>query len=375
LKALKLVQNRIFACQTVCAVAEGMVTTTNGMSENRSEISNLGEFGLIDRISKKFNLQNASSIKGIGDDAAVIDAGEDYLLVSTDVLAESVHFDLAYTPLQHLGYKAVSVNVSDIAAMNGKAEQIVVSLAISNRFSVEAIDALYEGIRAACDHYQVDLVGGDTTSSRAGLMISITVIGRTKKDKVVYRNGAKPNDIICVTGDLGAAFMGLQVLEREKEVFQADPNMQPTLEKYEYIVGRQLRSMARTDIVFELEELGVKPTSMIDISDGLASELFHICKDSSVGVRIYEDKVPIDQLTFNTAALEFKIDPITAALNGGEDYELLFTISQADFEKVKNHADIHMIGYVHEKMDERVMITKQGNVVALQAQGWNHFSS
>lgn len=334
----------------------------------------MGEFGLIDRISKKFNLQNATSVKGIGDDAAVIDAGEDYLLVSTDVLAENIHFDLAYIPLQHLGYKAVSVNVSDIAAMNGKAEQIVVSLALSNRFSIEAVDALYEGIRSACEHYKVDLVGGDTTSSRSGLMISITVIGRVKKDKVVYRDGAKPNDIICVTGDLGAAFMGLQILEREKEVYQADPNMQPALDKYEYIVSRQLKSMARTDIIFELEELGVKPTSMIDVSDGLASELFHISKNSGVGVRIYEDKIPVDEQTFNTAALEFKIDPITAALNGGEDYELLFTISQADFEKVKNHADIHMIGYTHEQKD-LTMITKQGNVVPLQAQGWNHFQS
>lgn len=333
----------------------------------------MGEFGLIDRISKKFNLQNATSVKGIGDDAAVIDAGEDYLLVSTDVLAENIHFDLAYSPIQHLGYKAVSVNVSDIAAMNGKAEQIVVSLALSNRFSIEAIDALYEGIRSACEHYNVDLVGGDTTSSRSGLMISITVLGRVKKESVVYRDGAKPNDIICVTGDLGAAFLGLQILEREKEVYQADPNMQPALEKYEYLVGRQLKSIARTDIIFELEELGVKPTSMIDISDGLASELFHICKSSGVGVRIYEDKIPVDELTFNTAALEFKIDPITAALNGGEDYELLFTISQQDFEKIKNHADIHMIGYVHEKKNELTMITKGGNVVPLQAQGWNHF--
>lgn len=345
------------------------------MSEKRSEISNLGEFGLIDRISSKFDLKNATSIKGIGDDAAVIDAGEDYVLVSTDVLAENIHFDLAYIPLQHLGYKAVSVNVSDIAAMNGKAEQIVVSLALSNRFSIEAVDALYEGVRSACEHYKVDLVGGDTTSSRSGLMISITVIGRVKKDKVVYRDGAKPNDIICVTGDLGAAFMGLQILEREKEVFQADPNMQPALDKYEYLVSRQLKSMARTDIVFELEELGVKPTSMIDVSDGLASELFHISKNSGVGIRVYEDKIPVDEATFNTAALEFKIDPITAALNGGEDYELLFTISQEDFEKVKNHADIHMIGYVHDKKDERTMITKQGNVVPLQAQGWNHFQS
>jgi len=345
------------------------------MSENRSEISNLGEFGLIDRISKKISLQNATSIKGIGDDAAVIDAGDDYVLVSTDVLAESIHFDLAYMPLQHLGFKAVSVNVSDIAAMNGKAEQIVVSLALSNRFSVEAVDALYEGIRSACEHYKVDLVGGDTTSSRSGLMISITVIGRVKKDKVVYRDGAKHNDIICVTGDLGAAFMGLQILEREKEVYQSDPNMQPALDKYEYLVGRQLKSIARTDIIFELEELGVTPTSMIDISDGLASELFHISKNSGVGIRIYEDKIPVDEMTFNTAALEFKIDPITTALNGGEDYELLFTISQADFEKVKNHADIHMIGYVHEKKNELTMVTKGGNVVPLQAQGWNHFTS
>lgn len=344
------------------------------MSENRSEIGNLGEFGLIDRIREKVNLQNKTSVAGIGDDAAVIDAGDDYLLVSTDMLAEGIHFDLAYTPLQHLGYKAVSVNVSDIAAMNGKAEQITVSLALSNRFSIEAVDALYEGIRSACEHYQVDLVGGDTTSSRSGLMISITVLGRVAKDKVVYRAGAKPNDIICVTGDLGAAFMGLQILEREKEVFQADPNMQPSLQQYEYLVGRQLRSMARTDIIFELEELGVKPTSMIDISDGLASELFHISKHSGVGVRIYEDKIPVDEQTYNTAALEFKIDPVTTALNGGEDYELLFTIGQADFEKIKNHADIHMIGYVHENKD-LTMITKQGNVVPLQAQGWNHFSA
>jgi thiamine-monophosphate kinase len=344
------------------------------MSENRSEISQLGEFGLIDRISKKFQLQNPSSVVGIGDDAAVIDCGEYYQLVSTDLLAESVHFDLAYTPLQHLGFKAVSVNVSDIAAMNGKAEQIVVSLALSNRFSIEAVDALYEGIRAACDHYKVDLVGGDTTSSRSGLIISITVIGSVKKDKVVYRSGAKSGDIICVTGDLGAAFTGLQILEREKEVFQADPNMQPSLDKYEYLVGKQLKPIARTDIVFELEELGVVPTSMIDISDGLASELFHISKKSNVGVRIYENKIPLDQLTYETTAMEFKIDPVTAALNGGEDYELLFTIKKDDLEKIKNHADIHMIGYTHEKANENTLVTKQGNEVALKAQGWDHFN-
>ena len=344
------------------------------MSENRSEISQLGEFGLIDRISKKINIQNPSSITGIGDDAAVLDSGEEFTLISTDLLTEGVHFDLSYTPIQHLGYKAVSVNVSDIAAMNGKAEQIVIGLALSNRFSIEAVDALYEGIRAACDHYKVDLVGGDTTSSRSGLVISITVIGKVKKNKIAYRNGAKPNDIICVTGDLGAAFTGLQILEREKEVFKSDPTMQPSLEKYEYLVGRQLKPIARTDIVFELEELGVKPTSMIDISDGLASELFHIGKNSNVGVRVYEDKIPVDELTYNTAALEFKIDPVTCALNGGEDYELLFTISQQDFEKVKNHADIHMIGYVHDKPNNHTLVTKQGNEVALKAQGWDHFN-
>jgi thiamine-monophosphate kinase len=344
------------------------------MSDNRSEISQLGEFGLIDRIKSKTQLSNKSSVTGIGDDAAVIDCGDFYQLVSTDLLAESIHFDLAYTPLQHLGFKAVSVNVSDIAAMNGKAEQIVVSLALSNRFSLEAVDALYDGIRAACEHYKVDLVGGDTTSSRSGLIISITVIGRVAKDKIVYRSGAKTSDIICVTGDLGAAFTGLQILEREKEVFLSNPDMQPAIEKYEYLVGRLLKPGARTDIVFELEELGVVPTSMIDISDGLASELFHISKNSNVGVRIFEDKLPIDQTTFETNAIEFKIDPVTAALNGGEDYELLFTIRQQDFEKIKNHADIHMIGYVHEKVGENVMVTKQDNVVPIQAQGWNHFS-
>ncbi len=342
------------------------------MSEKRSEINQLGEFGLIDRISTNFNLTNSTSTKGIGDDAAVIDAGEDFVLISTDMLVEGIHFDLSYMPIQHLGYKAVAVNVSDIAAMNGKAEQITVSIALSNRFSLEAIDALYAGIKNACESYGVDLVGGDTTASVSGLIISISVVGRVKKDKVVYRSGAKPTDIICVTGDLGAAFMGLQILEREKEVFLTNPDMQPGIEQYEYLVGRQLKAEARTDIVFELEELGIQPTSMIDVSDGLASELFHIGKNSNVGVRIFEDKIPIDSLTFETA-IEFKMDPVTCALNGGEDYELLFTISQADFEKVKNHADIHFIGYVHEKKEQNILITKAGTPVPLRAQGWDHF--
>jgi len=342
------------------------------MSENRIEISQLGEFGLIDRISKNFSLTNTTSLKGIGDDAAVLAAGEDALLVSTDMLVEGIHFDLSYIPLQHLGYKAVAVNVSDIAAMNGKAEQITVSIALSNRFSVEAVDTLYAGIKAACENYKVDLVGGDTTASVSGLIISITVVGRATKEKIAYRSGAKNGDIICVTGDLGAAFMGLQVLQREKEVFQANPEMQPDLEKFEYMVRRQLKPEARTEIILDLEEAGVIPTSMIDISDGLASELLHIAKNSGVGIRLFEDKVPIDQTTFETA-VEFKIDPITCALNGGEDYELLFTIHQNDHDKIKNHPDIHLIGYIHEKKGENIMITKQGNVVPLRAQGWDHF--
>jgi thiamine-monophosphate kinase len=342
------------------------------MSENRSEIQQLGEFGLIDRISQKFTPENPTSLKGIGDDAAVIDAGDDCLLISTDMLVEGIHFNFSYVPIHHLGYKAVAVNVSDIAAMNGRAEQITVSLALSNRFSVEAIDALYSGIKAACENYKVDLVGGDTTTSSSGLVISITVVGRAKKDKIAYRSGAQPNDIICVTGDLGAAFTGLQVLEREREIFLANPAMQPDIEKYEYLVGRQLKPEARTDIIFDLADANVKPTAMIDISDGLASELFHLAKNSGVGIRIYEDKVPIDQIAYETA-IEFKMDPITCALNGGEDYELLFTISKEDQEKIKNHPDIHFIGYMHERKNENLLITKQGTAVPLQAQGWDHF--
>jgi thiamine-monophosphate kinase len=343
------------------------------MSETRSEISQLGEFGLIDRISKKFNAVNPSTLMGIGDDAAVIEVGEDCLLISTDMLVEGIHFDLSYTPIQHLGYKAIAVNVSDIAAMNGKAEQVTISLALSNRFSLEAVDAFYEGVKAACENYKVDLVGGDTTSSVSGLIISVSVIGRAKKEKIAYRSGAKAGDIICVTGDLGAALMGLQVLEREKQVFLANPQMQPVLDRYDYMVKRLLKPEARTDIVFELEESGLKPTSMIDISEGLASELFHISKNSGVGVRVFEDKLPIDTTAYETA-VEFGLDPVTCALNGGEDYELLFTIGQTDFEKIKKHQDIHFIGYVHEKKNENVLITKNGNVVPLKAQGWDHFA-
>lgn len=343
------------------------------MSENRSEVNQFGEFGLIERIKNNTVLQNASSLTGIGDDAAVIKRGNgECTLLSTDMLVEGIHFDLSYFPLRHLGYKAVAVNVSDIAAMNGTPEQITVSIAISNRFSIEAIDELYAGIQSACENYKVDLIGGDTTSSRLGLIISISVLGKAPSEKIAYRSGAKASDIICVTGDLGAAFLGLQVLEREKEVFKSNPDMQPDLEQYEYLVGRILKPEARTDIVSELKDKEIVPTSMIDISDGLASELLHISKASNVGIRVFEKNIPIDNDTFNTA-LEFKLDPITCALNGGEDYELLFTITQADYEKVKNHADIHFIGYIHENANQNVMITKQENVVPLQAQGWDHF--
>jgi thiamine-monophosphate kinase len=342
------------------------------MAEKRTEIADLGEFGLIERIKNNFSIQNSSSLKGIGDDAAVIDIGTENLLVSTDMLIEGPHFDLSYVPLQHLGYKAVAVNVSDIAAMNGRPEQIVISLGLSNRFSLEAIDMLYEGIHAACKNYKVDLIGGDTSSSGSGLVISITAIGRAAKDKTILRSGAKANDIICVTGDLGAAFIGLQVLEREKEVFKANPQMQPDLEKYEYVVGRQLKPEARMDIIHEFAEKNIVPTSMIDVSDGLASELLHLSKNSKVGIKLFEEKIPIDTETYNTA-IEFKMDPITAALNGGEDYELLFTIKPSDFELLKNHADIHFIGHTHDNANQNVMISKQGTVVPIQAQGWKHF--
>ena len=288
------------------------------------------------------------------------------------MLLEGVHFDLSYMPLTHLGYKAVTVNVSDIAAMNGIPKQMTISLGLSNRMSVEAVEALYEGIYAAAKDYQIDIVGGDTTSSRSGLVISITLIGESAPDNIAYRNGAKEGDILCLSGDIGGAYMGLQILEREKEVFKVDPKMQPQLDKYSYIVGRQLRPKARMDVIHELRDLGILPTSMIDISDGLASEIFHLCEQSQKGACIYEDKLPIEKQTFETAA-EFSMDPNTAALNGGEDYELLFTIDQKDFEKMKNHDDITTIGYMHAPDLGKVMVTNNKNTIELTAQGWIHF--
>ncbi|MDN5200430.1 thiamine-phosphate kinase [Fulvivirgaceae bacterium BMA10] len=340
--------------------------------QKRTELSEIGEFGLIDRIKSKFTLQHEASVKGIGDDAAVVDAGEKFLLISTDMLVEGIHFDLSYVPIRHLGYKAVAVNVSDIAAMNGIPKQITVSIAISNRFSLEAIEAFYEGVKFACENYRVDLVGGDTTSSTSGFIVSVSILGEVEKENICYRSGARPNDIICATGDLGAAYVGLQVLEREKQVFLSNPDMQPELSGYDYLVQRQLKPEARMDLIHELKEMNLAPSAMMDISDGLASELLHIATSSEVGISIYEDKLPIDKSTFDTA-VEFKLDPITCALNGGEDYELLFTIRQDDYEKIKKHPDIAMIGYVTQKEQGNVFTTKSGNTVGLKAQGWQHF--
>lgn len=341
-------------------------------SDKRTEISEIGEFALIDKISEKFIVNHSSTYLGIGDDAAVIDTGDKFLVVASDMLLEGVHFDLSYTPIQHLGYKAVAVNVSDVAAMNAIPKQITVNIGLSNRFSLEAVEALYDGIRAACDNYKVDLIGGDTTSSKAGLVISITAIGEVAKESIALRSKAKVGDIICVSGDLGGAYMGLQILEREKQVFLADPSMQPQLAAYDYIVKRQLKPEARMDMVYELQDFKVIPTSMIDVSDGLASELLHIAKNSKVGLSIYEDKIPIAKPTYDTA-VEFKIDPITAVLNGGEDYELLFTIDQADFEKIKHHPDIAFIGHIKPAEEKVTLVTKAGNEMPLKAQGWKHF--
>ena len=342
--------------------------------DKRTEIQELGEFGLIDRLTNSIVTQNDSSKIGVGDDAAVIDCGNDYMLLSTDMLVEGVHFDLSYMPIQHLGYKSISINVSDIAAMNGIPRQIVVSLGLSNRFSVQAVEKLYEGMRAACKDFRVDLVGGDTTSCPSGLIISVSITGKVERDKVALRSKVEKGDIICATGDLGGAFIGLQVLEREKQVFLSNPDMQPDLQKYPYIAGRQLKPKARMDIIYELAELNVRPKAMIDISDGLASELFHLAKQSGVGFFIYEDKLPIDKQTYDTA-VEFNIDPITAVMNGGEDYELLFSINQDDFEKLKNHPDIHFIGYAAEKEKGVNLVTKNQNVVPIKAQGWDHFKA
>jgi thiamine-monophosphate kinase len=336
----------------------------------KTSISELGEFGLIDHLTQHFDNNQKPTIKGIGDDAAVLDFNSKKIVVTTDLLIEQVHFDLSYMPLKHLGYKAIIVNLSDVYAMNANATQVTVSIAVSNRFPLEALEELYAGIEVASKIYGVDVIGGDTTSSTTGLIISVTAIGEVETNDIVYRNGAKPNDLLVVTGDLGAAYMGLQVLEREKEVFKVNPNNQPDLDLYTYIIQRQLRPEARKDIIKLLKDLQVTPTSMIDISDGLSSEIIHLCKQSGVGVELYESKIPLDPQVISTCE-EFNIDSTTIALNGGEDYELLMTISQEDFPKIKANPNLTVIGYVTDKDKGMNLVTRAETLIPIIAKGWN----
>ncbi|MEO2070161.1 MAG: thiamine-phosphate kinase [Zunongwangia sp.] len=340
----------------------------------KTSLSELGEFGLIDHLTKNFSPKHSSTIKAIGDDAAVLDFKDKQTLVSTDMLVEGVHFDLAYMPLKHLGYKSVMVNASDIYAMNAKATHITVSIAPSNRFPVEALEELYAGIQLAADLYNIDVIGGDTTSSTSGLFISISVFGEAEKEDVVYRSGAKPNDLLVVTGDLGAAYMGLQVLEREKQVFKANPNAQPDLDQYTYLIERQLKPEARKDIPPLLKELDVRPTSMIDISDGLSSEVIHLCKNSKTGVNLFEEKVPLDPAVISVCE-EFELDSTMIALSGGEDYELLFTVSQSDFDKIKGNPNLTVIGHMTEESAGMHLITRANQAIPLVARGWNSMNS
>lgn len=339
--------------------------------ENKqTSISELGEFGLIDRLTKDIKIKNESTVQGVGDDAAVMNYDDKQVVVSTDLLTEGVHFNLMYVPLKHLGYKAVVVNLSDIYAMNATPTQITVSIAISGKFTVEALEQLYSGIHLACEKYNVDLVGGDTTSSMTGLTISVTALGVAEKSDIVKRGGAKPTDLLCVSGDLGGAYMGLQLLERENEVYKVNQNMQPQLEGYDYILERQLKPEARVDVIAAFKKLGIKPTSMIDISDGLSSEIMHLCKNSGTGCSLFEDKVPMDYQTKQMAE-ELNINPIVSALNGGEDYELLFTLSLDDYEKIKNDPDFTIIGHMAEAAEGINLITNAGSAIPLEAQGWN----
>lgn len=339
---------------------------------SRTDVNTLGEFGLIEHLTKGFALRNASSLKGVNDDAAVIDNGNFLTVVSTDLLIEGIHFDLIYTPLKHLGYKAVVVNLSDIYAMNARPRQITVSIAISNRFSVEALDELYAGIRAACERYGVDLVGGDTSSSNKGLLISVTAIGQGEADKLTYRNTARVGDLVCITGNLGAAYLGLQILEREKQLFLSDPSIQPNLEDQSYLIGRQLKPEARKEMIEMFAQHQLVPTAMMDISDGLSSDLMHICRQSGVGAYIEESGVPIHPEA-QQMAIKFGLDPITVALSGGEDYELLFTIDPNDLDKVKYLPDIYIAGEIVPAEDGLKLHTKGGNIHAMTAQGWTHF--
>lgn len=337
----------------------------------QTPIAELGEFGLIDRITRNIQLKQKSTLKGVGDDAAVMFYGDKCLVFSTDLLTEGVHFNLMYVPLKHLGYKSVVVNLSDIYAMNARPLQITVNLALSGKFSVEAVEELYSGIHLACENYGVDLVGGDTTSSLTGLTISVSALGEARQEDLVYRSGARPGDVLVVSGDLGGAYMGLQLLERENEVFKVNSHMQPQLQGYDYILARQLKPEARMDVVGVFEKLSIKPTSMIDISDGLSSEIMHLCKNSNVGCRLFEEKVPLDSQTRQMAD-ELNINPLVAALNGGEDYELLFTLSPEDALKLKNDPDFTAIGEITQHSEGAVLITTGGSEIPLQAQGWKH---
>lgn len=342
-------------------------------NQQRTSLNNLGEFGLIEHLTKNFNVHQKSTVKGIGDDAAVLDFKNKQVVVTTDLLVEGVHFDLSYVPLKHLGYKAVVVNLSDVYAMNAHATQITVSIAVSNRFPLEALEELYAGIETAAKIYDIDVIGGDTTSSTKGLLISITALGEVSKDDVVYRKGAKPNDLLVVSGDLGGAYMGLQVLEREKEVYKVNPKNQPDLSAYTYIIERQLKPEARKDIVKLLKDLEVKPTAMIDVSDGLSSEILHLCKQSDVGCDLYENKIPLDPQVISSCE-EFNIDSTTVALNGGEDYELLMTVPQEDFPKIKGNPHLSIIGYMTEKSAGKHLVTRAETKIELKAQGWKNFS-
>lgn len=342
-------------------------------NQERTQLSDLGEFALIDHLTKNFKINHKSTVKAIGDDAAVLAFNKKKIIVTTDLLIEGVHFDLSYMPLKHLGYKAVIVNLSDVYAMNASATQVTVSIAVSNRFPLEALEDLYAGIETAASIYNIDVIGGDTTSSTTGLLISVTAIGEVEGDNEVYRNGAKPNDLLVVSGDLGAAYMGLQILEREKEVHKVNPNNQPDLEPYSYIIERQLKPEARKDIIELLKDLKVKPTSMIDISDGLSSEIIHLCKQSKVGCNLYEAKIPLDPQVISTCE-EFNIDSTTVALNGGEDYELLFTASQDDFPKIKANPNLSIIGYMVEENEGMHLVTRAETKIPLKAQGWKNFN-
>lgn len=341
-------------------------------NSSKTELKEFGEFGLIAHLTQAVELTQPSTVTGIGDDAAVLNFKDKLVLISTDLLLENVHFDLRYVPLKHLGYKAVQVNLSDIYAMNGIASQVTISIGLSSKFPLEAVEEIYEGALLACKNYNVDLVGGDTSSSAQGLVLSVTSIGHADRDKVVYRSGAQVNDLVCVSGDLGGSYVGLQLLEREKKIFLENPDIKPDLEGKDYILERQLKPEARKDIIELLADLAIVPHSMIDVSDGLASEILHICGNSKVGCKLYEEKIPIDQMTYDTAR-EFGLDPTVCALSGGEDYELLFTVPQDAYDKLKNQMDISIIGHITDEDEGCQMISKSGNVHEIKAQGWNAF--